>query len=197
MDVMWVARKRMWGVQRKTWADLLASVADDRLAKEVEQSRVLDHVVLVLEGRPTITAEGSYLIGRQTWTAEQVLGLRLSIQSRGWWIEQTANVVGTAKLLGAIQAWSKKERHTSLDSRSQKAKGVWGMDPTDRAFAVWVCQSIPGVGPELGKRIYDLYGMPFGWKVTEAELGKVKGIGKKRAARIYRAIGPLEQLEDG
>lgn len=190
-DVMWVANRRLYGVQRKTWADLVASMADDRLVREVAQARVLDVRILVLEGRPTVTADGAYMIGRRAWSAEQMLGLRLSLQQAGWWIERTDNVVGTVKTLGAIEAWSRKARHDALESRAVQAKSAWGLGPTDRAFAVHLLQSIPGVGVELARRIYDELGMPFGWKVTVDDLMKVKGVGKGKAARMYAAIGGM------
>jgi hypothetical protein len=77
-----------------------------------------------------------------------------------------------------------------LDGRA-KPQGVWGLEPTQRQFALWVMQSLPGCGPETAKRIYEMYGVPFGWRVTEEDLCRVEGVGKKKAARMWRALGAV------
>lgn len=188
VDAMWVAQRQLWGVQRKTWADLFASVRDDRLGKELGQATALDVKVLALEGQMVTMADGSVAVGRESWTREQVWGLGWSVRSKGWWIERTRDAAETAALCRALEAWSRKSTHHSLESRS-KAKGIWGLDPTEREYALWLLQSLPGVGAGTAKAVFETLGVPFGWKVTEAELCKVPGIGKKKAAQMYRALG--------
>lgn len=195
VDVFWVAQRRTWGVQRKTWEDLIASVGDDRLVREVGQADVLDRRVLMLEGRPVVTSDGKWLIGRREWTREQVAGLQWSFMDRGWWVVRTDDLAGTVSTLRTLRAWSMKPRHDALESRSQNAKGVWGMGPSDRAFGVWLLQSMPGVGVELARRIYDQMGLPMEWTVSEDELAKVKGIGKKKAARLYGLLGRKDETD--
>src|SRR5262245_33572705 len=48
-DAVWVARKRVWACQRKSLKDLVASVDDGRLAKEMLQLQGADVAVLIVE----------------------------------------------------------------------------------------------------------------------------------------------------
>ena len=48
---------------------------------------------------------------------------------------------------------------------------------------------IPGVGAELADRIVKRFGVPFQWKISQEDLETVEGIGKKKAQKIWAAIG--------
>jgi len=195
VDFLWTAERGLWGAQRKTYEDLVASVADDRLVKEVAQAEVLDHKVLVLEGRPTVMSSGDYLIGRREWTREQLCGLLWSLQAKDWWITTTTDALDTARVLRAMEVWSKKARHGSLERRGVKAKGVWGTDAGARGYGLWLLQGLPGVGPETAKAVWDMYGLPVRWTVGVEDLMKVPGVGRKTAERMFRALGGKADAE--
>lgn len=196
VDFLWSAQKQLWGVQRKTWTDLIASVHDDRLVREVGQADALAWRVLVVEGRQTVTADGKVLIGRSEWTREQVWGLLWGFCARGWWVLYSDDMAGTARMVQTLEAWSRKNRHDALESRSQNARGVWGLDPSNRALGLWLLQSFPGVGVETARRIWDKHGLPLRWTVGREELMQVEGIGKKKAEQIIRTLEKLEEHDD-
>src|SRR5215472_11777188 len=62
------------GVQRKEINDFVASIRDDRLAKEVAQLKSLNVGMLVLEGGVEWTNDGSLLSTRSPLSRAQFLG---------------------------------------------------------------------------------------------------------------------------
>jgi ERCC4-type nuclease len=51
-------------------------------------------------------------------------------------------------------------------------------------------QGFDGIGPELAERIVDHFGrVPLSWTVGEGELAKVKGLGKKKVAKMVKVLG--------
>lgn len=195
VDVLFAAGGRWVGVQRKEIRDLVASVRDGRLHREVQQmttnlaSRGLGIAVLVVEGRFAWTVDGEWVEPGWRWTRRQHRGLLWSVRSKGIWVEVTADANDTADLCRDLQAWASKDRHSSLDHRPGPV-GLWGK-ATTREYACHLLQGFDGVGPELANRIVDHFGrLPIGWLVTAADLEEVPGIGKVKAKRL---IGALEQ----
>lgn len=177
-------------VQRKAMpSDLLASIDDGRLQKEIAQSRIANVRVLLLEGRPQWTLDGNLITSwGQPWTRDQHRSLMFSMRAAGMWVEWSDDLADTANVLKGLHRWSRKVRHTAL-MRRPAARGAWGK-PTNREFQSHVVQSLPDVGPELADRIIDTLGMPFGWRVTEKDLTTVHGVGKVKARKIYGCMEP-------
>lgn len=191
VDVLFAAGSRWVGIQRKEIHDLVASVHDGRLHREVQQMAcgVLGIAMLVVEGRFTWTCDGEWIEPGYRWTRRQHRGLLWSVKSRGIWVEATSNAEETADLCRDLEAWARKDRHSSLDHRPGPV-GMWGK-ATTREYASHVLQGFEGVGPELANRILDHFGrLPIGWMVTAADLEEIQGIGKVKAKKL---IGALEQ----
>lgn len=197
VDILFPAGGRMVGVQRKEVHDLVASVRDGRLHREVQMMAGclasgpgrLGVAVLVVEGRFTWTVDGEWVEQGWRWTRRQHRGLLWSVRSKGIWVETTTDAHDTADLCRDLEAWAKKDRHQSLDHRPGPV-GAWGK-ATTREYALHLLQGFDGVGPGLAGRIVDHFGrLPIGWLVTASELEEVAGIGKVRAKRL---IGALEQ----
>lgn len=191
VDVMFAAAGRWVGIQRKEIHDLVASVRDGRLHREVQMMAGgwLGTAVLVVEGRFTWTVDGEWVEPGHRWTRRQHRGLLWSVRAKGIWVEVTGNVDETADLCRDLELWAKKDRHSSLDHRPGPV-GMWGK-ATTREYACHLLQGFDGVGPELAGRIVDHFGrLPFGWLVSAADLEEVPGIGKVRAKKL---IGALEQ----
>lgn len=195
VDVLFAAGARWVGVQRKEIRDLVASVRDGRLHREVQQMRInltsggLGVAVLAVEGRFTWTVDGEWVEQGYRWTRRQHRGLLWSVRSKGIWVEQTTDAADTADLCRDLEAWAKKDRHSSLDHRPGPV-GTWGR-ATSREWMCHLLQGLEGVGPELATRIVDHFGRaPIGWLVTAADLEEIRGIGKQKAKKL---IGALEQ----
>lgn len=188
-DAIWLAKGRWCGVQRKELSDLIASIHDGRLSKEVAQGKRLGLACLVVEGRPVWTMDGE-LVGRGfggAFTKKQYLGLLWSVRAKGWWVEHTEGVGETVDLVQSLATWTQKDRHSSLSNRPG-ASGIWGR-PSDRDFSCHLLMGLPGVGSELAGRMVDHFGgVPWRWDVGMDDLVAVEGIGKKKAATMYRAL---------
>ncbi len=170
------------GVQRKTIADLLASLADDRLERELLQMQALDIAILIIEGRVEWTTDGFLLGTSSEFTRAQYQAILWSLQSRGLWISFTSSTTETIEYLSLFTRWMTKDRHTSLLRRSKgPARNVFGTRGS-REWQIHVMQGFPGIGYDRAEAIIDLCGgLPLQWTV---QLSDVKGIGKKTAATL-------------
>jgi ERCC4-type nuclease len=190
VDIMFASKGRWIGIQRKEVKDFVASIENKLLNKQLSQMGNLDIPILLIEGQFKFTVEG-VLAGKdygRSWTDQSIWGLMLSIQAKGVQIVHTQNLAATARFIKYSQTYFAKSRHSSLSSRDG-VFSVWGTKPTDKEYGVYVLQSLPGVGPELAERIWDIYGLPMQLTIGMEELLKVDGIGKKKAENIVAALG--------
>lgn len=201
VDAMWSARGRLFGVQRKELKDLVASVQDGRLAKEMMQVGRLDVAVLVIEtgerngGWPRVSGGMLADLGGFTrpWTISQLRGLVWSVMARGVWVLTVKDERECVEMLGDLEKWSKKDRHESLMGRGQVPGGLFGSRGS-REFGVWMLSSLPGVGVKMAGDIWDEFGgdvVRLSDKVVERGGGDavkglttVKGVGKVTATKI-------------
>lgn len=201
VDFMWVARKKVWGVQRKTLKDLVVSVDDGRLAKERLQMRGLDVAVLMMEtgerggGAPrempnrVLAALGTGY-GRP-WTSSQIRGVVWGLMAEGVWVEWTKDEDATLERVKEMETWSLKLTHEAARGRGSVPGDVFGRRGS-REYAVWLLQSLPGVGTQMAGRIFDHFdGVPLQMRegVGEKELCEVPGVGKVTAKRILEVFG--------
>jgi DNA excision repair protein ERCC-4 len=177
------------GIQRKTISDLIASLRDGRLQREIGQIQTLDIRVLLLEGNPGWTTDGSLFNGGTsgTWTKAQHYGLMWSIQLLGFWLMQSDTVEDSASLLSMLERWAGKSKHTSLLSRSAP-KSIWGKADS-KEWQIHIMQGFPGVGYEKAKAIVEgVGGLPFCLR-SDVFLTNIKGVGKGIEKAIMEALG--------
>lgn len=195
------------GVQRKEVNDLVASVHDGRLQKELVQMRGLGLGVVVIEGRVKWTDDGFAMMNGQwtgragtrtgktqqatrDWTYAAHQSTMWSIQSAGYWIANVADRGECILWLSHFERWAAKERHSILGNRP-KAKGAWGK-ADNREWGVHLLQSFQGVGRGVAEKVYDHFGgVPMQWTVGVEGLMDVEGIGKVRAREM---IGALKEV---
>lgn len=178
------------GVQRKEIGDLISSVRDGRLGRQLVAMKQLELTVLLLEGRPRWTNGGS-LLSHENWTRTQHNGLIWSVQSRGVWVNTSDDLTDTIAWLSLFQKWLEKDRSkgSSLETRP-KGRDEFGQEARGRDFGIHLLQSFPGVGREVAGNIVDHFkGVPIAWTVTPEELKGVKGIGKGRANQLVQMLG--------
>lgn len=195
LDFAWLVKGAWHGVQRKTIADLKASVDDGRLGKELGQMKSAGvQGVVLIEGRESWTVDGvlrdakSGGYGRE-WTRQQWWGVQLGVQMEGVWVCQVASIADTLAFLESFYIWTQKRRHGSLQARPN-VKGLWGTSAKDVDYACHVLTSIPGVGQAQARAIYDHFGgLPFKLSCDVDELMRCKGVGKKRATTIAQLFG--------
>lgn len=194
-DFLFTAHGKWVGVQRKEVQDFLSSVADGRLQKELAQLQMCHHKVLIVEGKVSWTLDGE-MMGKgygRTWTRKQWRAILWGVRAKGVWVEFTESLSDTSNTLLWLEQWFTKDNHNSLDRRPGPVS-LWG-HPSNQDYQRHVVMGLPGVGPELADRIVRTFnGVPFGWRITEEDLMQVEGIGKKKAATIFKC---LEKLEGG
>lgn len=176
------------GVQRKEINDLVASIQDGRVEREIWQQRDLSQAVWLIEGRVEWTNDGLLLSSGTNvrYTRAMHLGVLLSLQSNGYWILNSISLADSAVLLSSLNKWLMKEKHGSL-LRRPGLKGQVGGDLTDRR--IHVMQGFPNVGYERAKGIVERYGsLPFGMK-DGVDLTDVPGVGLGVAEMIERIVG--------
>lgn len=188
VDVLWGTEWGLVGVQRKELTDLVASMQDGRLRKEVAQMNgVLTHRMVLVEGFGKWTSDGELVHGYTKVSRRQVRGFLWSIRLDGIWVEWTENLNDTIAAIRWFVEWTRKDKHTSLVGRA-KPRGNWGK-ADDRAWQVHLLTSLDGVGPALAERIIDHFGgVPMRWEVGAEELLEVPGIGKGRVEKMMRAL---------
>jgi ERCC4-type nuclease len=185
-DFLWASRVGLVGVQRKEINDLVSSLRDGRLAKEMGQWSNLDLAILVVEGKMQWSTEG-YLLSTRQFTKAQLLGVLFSVQMTGAWSLQTETLSDTALVVKSLETWLSKDRHGTLRTRP-KAQGVWG-SADNREWGIHLLQSFSGIGSEVAGRIYDHFsGVPMEFTCTEEELMDVQGIGRLRAMKMIEAL---------
>lgn len=190
VDILFSSRGRWFGIQRKEISDLINSIHDGRLQREIAQMQGrLEIAVLIVEGSVKWTLDGE-LVGNgwgKGWTRRQHRGLLWSVESKGVWTAQTGTVRETIDWVQDFELWCGKDRHHSLERRPGPS-GMWGK-PDHREYGCHLLMGLPGVGPELANRIYEHFGgVPWEWRVGMEELMEVQGIGKKKAEEILGAL---------
>jgi ERCC4-type nuclease len=181
------------GIQRKEVSDLVASVRDGRLQRELPLMQRLDIAILLVEGTIQWTESGENVNLRTKWTRAQHLGVLWSIQSRGIWINCVGNLAESGQYLLLLSKWAEKERHSSLNDRPKN--GSVSFASQERAEKMWVLQGLNGMGEGLAGRILDHFGeLPLTWTITADELSQVPGIGKTKARKLIDQLGSL--IED-
>ena len=187
-DILWPDNGGFVGVQRKELSDLIASLHDGRLGREVSQMQRLQVAMLVVEGRPKWSTEGVLLRDHgRPWSRTTHRALLYSVQARGIWVEQTDDAADTVATVLAFAEWLKKPTHRGLRTRPGPVS-VWGK-ANDHDWACHVLQGFQGIGPEVASRIVDKFGgLPLKWTVGVGELMEVEGVGPKRAKALIEAL---------
>lgn len=167
------------GVQRKELKDLVASLSDDRLSREVIDMKGLDIGIWLLEGVPSWSSEGQLMSTRAGFSLQQFRGLQFSLQSQGFWMLASVSTQDTMNLLSALEKWMQKKSHSTLNRRAA-ARGVFGTpDLTEQR--IHFLQGLPGVGYDRAKALVQYYqGLPVTLR-TGVKLSDVAGIGSKTA----------------
>lgn len=192
-DFMFFCHGYWVGIQRKEISDLIASLADGRLAREVAQMQSLEQRVLIVEGRVRFTDDGEMMdrpFGQRI-TEKQWRGLLWSVRAKNIWVEYTSDMDDTLQCLAWLEEWFKRDKHSSLERRPGPVS-MWGT-PSNEDYQRHLIMGLPGVGPELAERIRSAFGgVPFGWRVTEEALKSVPGIGVKKAKAIFDTLEAVQ-----
>lgn len=182
--------RRYFGIQRKDTRDLIASITDGRLAKEVTQMARLPVAILVIEGRFKWTSDGHLADAYASrFTRTQLRRYLAGIHAAGIWVDRTDTLTDTIDAVHDYMGYFDKSQHLSLHRRpGPEGSGIWGK-PSSRDWQLHLLQGFEGVGPTTAAAILDEFGgVPLQWSVTKKKLAGVKGVGKKRVEMLWGAL---------
>lgn len=197
-DILWADQTiGGWvGVQRKYFTDLLASVEDGRLQRELAQLTRCKLAFLAVEGRPHWTVDGKLndkWLGR--WDQLSYMSLLRSVMVKGVIVEYTNDEEHTIAYVRSLAKWIAKGEHHALDRRPKPGPDRWG-HKTNRATQLHILQGVDDIGPIQAGAILDHCGeLPLRWTLTEKEMLGIKGIGKGKVKKMVAAIAPREGVD--
>jgi DNA excision repair protein ERCC-4 len=187
-DFLWVQPGGILGYQRKTLPDLAASLQDGRLHYELDQiesSATLTHSFLIIESTLTRTIDGELVEAGISIQSVRSVIAKCSARGVGYLPSDSPRDT-VAAILGVAKYVSSPSFHTT--HRPKQLKNEWGSVNSD-AYALFLLQSFPNIGPKQAKAIYDHFGfVPIEWTVSASQLMEVKGIGKKTADALIAAL---------
>lgn len=181
-------------VQRKQFpSDFLGSVSDGRFATLLPKMLNADVRILLLEGRPRWASSGGlmnydYGRGREFKRSH----LRSMLWSLHWvWGVQSMwsdDLMDTLDFLRDLVRWAGKDSHEALGVRPGPHR-PFKRQPSERDLAVHILQGVPGVGPEMGRRIFDHFGrLPLAWTASTDEFLGIDGVGEGRLGKLTSVI---------
>lgn len=177
------------GVQRKYFTDLLASVEDGRLQREVAQLTRCKMAFMAVEGRPHWTVDGKLndkYLGR--WDRDSYRSLLRSVQMKGVYVEFTDDEEDTIGYVRSLAKWIAKGEHHALDRRPKPGPDKWG-HRSNRATQLHILQGIDDLGVVHAGEILDHCGeLPLRWTISEREMLSIRGIGKGTVKKMTTAI---------
>lgn len=187
-DFFYVQSNGILGFQRKTLPDLAASLIDGRLHYELDQiesSATISHAYLIIESTLSRTLDGELIdanisIGAVRSVIAKCAARRVGYLPSSEPRDTIACILGIAKYVASSSF--------STTTRPKQLKDEWGQVGSD-AYALFLLQSFPNIGPKQAKAIYDHFGfVPIEWTVTASQLMEVKGIGRKTAEALIAAL---------
>ena len=164
-------------VERKTHADLLASLVDGRLFPQVAR---LAHSpfrsLMLIEGQASSTDPQVHPHSMEGALVSVAVMWRLPVL-------HSADAEASCRLLRFLAEQGRESGETTLTRYDRKPKRL----ATRRLF---VLQGLPGVAPALAERLLARLGSVERVMTADAaELAVVRGIGSKKAARIREIVG--------
>ncbi|RKZ12910.1 hypothetical protein DRQ53_14090 [bacterium] len=194
VDFMWASHGKWFGVQRKRFPDdLMASLKDGRLQKELGQMQSLEMAFILLEGFGTWTVDGKVVNQYIDLDVSTMFSLMASItMSFGVPVYRVSDERELVKGVLALQSWTDKGKHvggvSSLSGRPN-VSGKWGTADS-KEWALHFLQGMKGVGPVQAKAIYEHFGgIPMTWVVDgPEEFEAIEGIGKVRAKALWGSL---------
>ena len=163
-------------VERKTGADLAASIKDRRLFEQVDRlAEAYDAVVLIIEGEPIHIAQASWK------------GALARVLLSGAAVIATTDAADTAEWLMRLQRLqTRAPSDTRAHTRVRRPTG----DRWRVAQDVLTC--LPGISTVGARRLLEHFGsLPAIFSATADELREVPGIGPVRATGLAGLFGDL------
>lgn len=180
-DFLFFSGKGLIGVQRKECNDLVASLRDGRLAKELDQLGRCNRGVILVEG--VWWWDGGFrgdTFGQAEWE-----GVEVSLQLNDMIVVRTTGIEQTVERLPRLERYFERSSHESL-LRSPKLRSAPGH--------LRLLQSLDGVSLTRARAIHEHFRcIPLTWSCTSTEMRGVPGLGKVMVERLGAMIPYKEE----
>lgn len=187
-DILSLTGHGILGYQRKTLADLNASLVDGRLDFELRQigsSATLTQAFLIVESSLSRTVDGELV--EANLSIDTFRSVVAKWASRGVGYLPSDTPADTIRCVLSTSRYISSGRH-EIDTRPKNLKNEWGK-VTSESYALFLLQSFPGIGPKQARLILDHFPtFPLQWTCTAADLAQIRGIGMKTAERLISAL---------
>lgn len=165
-------------IERKSVVDLAASILDGRLFAQAE-------AMALASERPALLVEGN-LLDLPNQFHEDALPGALSALSVFWNLSvfSTPNKMGTARLLARLHKHQVEGLGYEVATRVLKPK-----DRPDGALSQYLISGLPGVGPEMARKLLMHFGSARAvFAASAQQLQQCKGVGPKTAQAIVASL---------
>ncbi len=165
-------------IERKTIADLAGSILDGRLFEQAE-------LIAQVSERPALLVEGNLLDLPNDMHPDSLPGAISSLTVFwGLSVFSSPNQAGTARLLARLHHHQVNGLGYEVATRVLKPK-----DKPDGAQAQYLVSGLPGVGPEMARKLLGHFGSARAvFAASIHELAQCKGVGPKTAVAIAAAL---------
>lgn len=179
------------GFQRKTLPDLVASLQDGRLYKELNQlnaSATITTAYLILESHFVTTVDSDNYVEAKI-SVSTVRSIIAKFHNFGVGYLPTTSPGDTLTCALSVSRYLASGKAGTIH-RAKQTDNEWGRSDA-KGYGLFLLQSFPGIGPKVAEAIYDHFnGVPITWAVNAGELAQVPGIGRKRAESLVAALRP-------
>ena len=190
-DIQLLTEAGKIGIERKTPSDLLGSVTDGRLNREILAMREETAIQIVLiHGKFRYRADNTFYTGPKRykgreWTRKGVRNLRRTIRYvEGCYIEEANNNGDLVTILNEIQDYFDERRHLSLKGRP----GIhtdW-IVPTREEKIRHFYDGLPGIAPARANELVKYFPSPMDlYQASVKDISGIRGFGKGTAQSIY------------
>ena len=190
-DILVITSRGCVGFQRKTLGDLEVSLRDGRFALQLAQirsSQLLRYRFVILElDRNRITTDGRHFTD-SSLTPESLRTVAFKLFFNDTLLIESRNLSDTVDLINRSADYVERDGADHL-LRPKPSTTAWGTR-SNRDWGIHLLQSFPGIGPRTAGVIYDSYGLPLQWTVSEKDLTQLPGVGKVIAKRLIAALQP-------
>ena len=181
------------GVERKKVpGDLVSSIEDGRLGKEIlamrEECQVM---VILLHGVIRYNANGTLKLGKRTsyrWTDKGIRNIRRTLEFvEGCYIEYAKNDIELVKVMNELQDYLNEKDHYSTKGRSP-IRSDW-IKPTYYERVRYFYDGFPGVAVIGAKKLVDSFPHPMDlYQASIEEIMEVPRIGRTLATGIFNFL---------
>ena len=184
------------GERKRIPQDLISSVEDGRLNREILAMREVSEIYFVLlEGtfgynhRTGLLRMGRRLVN---WKEKGIRNLLRTIQyCEGAYIEYSRDTKHSVEVVASLQEYFDAKRHLSLKHRP-RLQSAWYF-PLKTERVIYFYQGLPGIGSITAKAIYEKFPNPLSlFQASIDEICEASRIGKSMATKIYNFLRGIE-----